>query len=119
MIYIIYVPNSNQIGKYMRVKQTEWGNWIIEEKLLCGRTANKWVENIHNGVYKSKELAEEYIQQTFPKTERIADEQECKSCDYFSLYENICLIDESKGYDNGRCLHEGCEQYEEVHWHPM
>lgn len=47
------------------------------------------------------------------------EKQECKSCDYFSLYENICLIDESKGYDNGRCLHEGCEQYEEVHWHPM
>ena len=61
------------------------------------------------------------ISETFNEriNKQIQDDQDCKSCEYFDLAENVCLRDNSKGYDKGICLHNGCKQYEEGHWKPM
>ena len=41
---------------------------------------------------------------------------QCKNCNNFDLFENICLVDNSKGYENQKCLHENCDKFEQGHW---
>lgn len=47
------------------------------------------------------------------------EQPECKSCEYFSLYDNTCLIDCSQGYEKGECLHPDCKNYTPGTWSPQ
>lgn len=42
--------------------------------------------------------------------------KECKHCEYFDLFTNICLIDNEKCYENKKCLRDVCNNYEPGKW---
>ena len=44
---------------------------------------------------------------------------ECKNCNNFDLSENVCLIDNSKGYKNKKCLHPNCQRWQKGEWSPQ
>ena len=41
---------------------------------------------------------------------------ECKHCEHFDLFTNICLLDNEKCYENQKCLRELCGDYEDGKW---
>ncbi len=46
-------------------------------------------------------------------------DKECKHCEHFDLFTNICLIDNKKCYEDQKCLREEeCKNYEDCKWEP-
>lgn len=37
--------------------------------------------------------------------------QECVSCEFCDIYNNLCLRDNTPAYDKGKCLHDSCKRY--------
>ena len=44
---------------------------------------------------------------------------ECKHCEFCDLFNNLCLIDNSKCYENKKCLHEDCPKFKDGEWCPQ
>lgn len=43
----------------------------------------------------------------------------CKHCEFCALFLNLCLLDESKCYENKKCLHENCKKFKPGKWCPQ
>lgn len=41
---------------------------------------------------------------------------ECKYCEYVNLYDNNCLLDGRKLYDDGVQLTQDCKNYKDGNW---
>lgn len=44
---------------------------------------------------------------------------ECKSCQFCNIYNNVCLVDNQKCYEKGVVVHNECDCYEEGRWCPQ
>lgn len=47
------------------------------------------------------------------ETIELSNTVECKHCELCDLITNRCLLDQSKCYENKKCLHEDCKKFKE------